>query len=113
MIPEPREGERRILILVGRVHIHLQEGFAGEEVRVAIDGEERLRREAHTRRVLSLAFHEAFEVRDGPHVVSVSVPSRRIDKQIDIDANGDVHIGVGLHEDDLHVRVRATPFGYG
>ena len=82
-------------------------------MRIAIDGEERLCREAHTRRVLSLAFHESFEVGEGPHVVKVSVPSRRIEREIDVDATGDVYIGLGLHEDDLRVRIRATPFGYG
>ena len=103
----------RILIVVARVHIHLQEGFTGEEVRVAIDGEEKLCREARTRRVLSLAFHEKLEVDDGPHVVEVSIPSRAIEKRIDVDVKGDVYIAIGLHDDGLRVRMRETPFGYG
>ena len=98
---------------MGRLHVHLQEGFSGDEVRIAIDGEERLCREARSRRVLSLAFHETFEVEDGPHVVTVSIPSRGIEKQIDVDATAGVYIGLGLHDGDLRVRVRATPFGYG
>jgi hypothetical protein len=98
---------------MAHIHIHLQEGFSGEEVRVAIDREERMSREAHTKRVLSLAFHEEFEVVDGPHSVQVAIPSRKIEKQIDVDAHGDVYIGLGLREDGLRVHVRDSPFGYG
>jgi hypothetical protein len=95
------------------IHIHLQEGFSGEEVRVAIDGEDRMCREARTRQVLSLAFHEAFEVADGPHTVDVAIPSRNIERRIEVEAKGDVHIGLGLRENELRARVSNTAFGYG
>jgi hypothetical protein len=94
------------------LHIDLQEGFAGEEVRVAIDGEERLCQEARTKRVLALASRHAFEAADGPHVVEIAIPSRGIEKRIEVDALGDVHIGIGLG-DELRVRIRDSRFGYG
>ena len=99
---------------MARLHIHLQEGFGGEDVAVTVDGEERLRRDdVRTRRVLGLAFHDAFEVADGPHIVKVSIPARGIEKAIDVDALGDVYVGLGLSGDDLRVRVTGTRFGYG
>ena len=99
---------------VATLHLDLQEGFSGEEVGIAIDGEERLRREVRTRRVLSLASHDTFDVQDGPHVVVVSIPERGIEKRIEVEVKGDVYVGLGLRDEgDLRVRVQDTRFGYG
>jgi hypothetical protein len=96
------------------LHIHLQEGFCGEEVVVTVDGEERLRKgDVRTRRMLALASHDTFDVAEGPHAVDISIPARGIEKRIDVDAQGDVYVGLGLASDGLRVRVRDTRFGYG
>ncbi|HWW61459.1 MAG TPA: hypothetical protein VN181_08840 [Thermoanaerobaculia bacterium] len=92
--------------------IHLQEGFAGDEVIVRIDGEERLRRAAvHTRRALSLAEHVTFEVDAGAHVIDVSV--RGIERRIAVDVADKLYVGIGVKDDELRVRVRDKQFGYG
>lgn len=94
--------------------IHLQEGFEGEEVVVRVDGEERLRRDAvRTRRALALAEHVSFDVDAGPRIVEVSIPTKSIEKRLEVEVRDRLYIGLGLAGDELRVRIRDKPFGYG
>lgn len=99
---------------MARLGLHLQEGFAGEEVVVRVNGEERLRREGvRTRRVLGLAEHVELDVDDGPLSIEVSVPARGLEKRIELEADDEVYVGISLTGDDFRVITRKKPFGYG
>lgn len=99
---------------MARVGIHLQDGFTGDQVVVRVNGEERLRRDdVRTRRVLGLAEHAELDVDDGPLSIEVSVPGRGLEKRLELEASGEVHVGVSLAGDDVRMITRKTPFGYG
>jgi hypothetical protein len=94
--------------------IHLQEGFESDDVVVRIDGEEKLRRDAVvTRKAIALAEHVTFDVDDGPHTIDLSIPSRGIEKHVNVEVAGRLYVGIGLKGDELLVRVRDKQFGYG
>ena len=99
---------------MAKLGIHLQDGFTGEEIVVKVNGEERLRRkDVRTRRVLGLAEHSEIDVDDGPLSIEVSVPSRGLEKHVNLEASDKVYVGISLAGDDVRVIARKTPFGYG
>ena len=99
---------------MARLGVHLQDGFSGDEVVVKVNGKERLRRSAvSTRRVLGLAERAEIEVEDGPLSIEISVPNRGLEKCVEIEASGEVHLGASLAGDGIRVITRDKPFGYG
>jgi hypothetical protein len=97
-----------------RLGIHLQDGFTGDEIVVKINGEERLRRkDVRTKRVLGLAEHAELDVDDGPLSIAVSVPSRGLEKRIELEGSDEAYIGISLIDDDIRMIRSKTPFGYG
>jgi hypothetical protein len=100
---------------MGKLGIHLQNGFDGDEVVVRVNGNELMRRnDVRTRRILGLAAHEEFEVGDGPLSLDVSIPGRGVEKHIELDEGGNErYVGLSLEDGDLRVIQRSTPFGYG
>jgi hypothetical protein len=93
--------------------IDLQEGFEGDEVVVKVNGEELFRSaDVRTRRAAGLATHARFTVDDGPLSIEVSVPSRGIEKRIDVDARDRLFLGLSITGDDVRVIQRSQPFGY-
>jgi hypothetical protein len=98
-----------------RLHLHFQEGFRGDDVVIRVDGEECLRlaglqsKPAHGYADLK----NSVEVAEGAHAVEISIPSRQIEKRIDVDAKGDLYIGIGLGPDEARVRIRHDAPGYG
>ena len=99
---------------MARLTIHLQNGFDDDEVVIRSGGEELLRRTGvKTRRVLGLAEHTGIDVPDGPRSLDISVPNRGLEKHLDLDVEGDVHVGVSVDGNGLRVITRDKPFGYG
>jgi hypothetical protein len=99
---------------MAKLGIHLQDGFTGDEIAVRINGEERLHHDGvRTRRVLGLAEHTELAVDDGPLSIEISVPTRGLEKRIELEASDEVHLGVSLTGNDIQVITRKTPFGYG
>ena len=99
---------------MAKLGVHLQDGFSGDEVVVKVNGEERLRRSAvSTRRVLGLAERAEIEVEDGPLSIEISVPNRGLEKRVEIEASGEIHLGASLAGDGIRVITRDKPFGYG
>jgi hypothetical protein len=97
-----------------RLGIHLQGGFDGEEIVVKINGEERMRRAGvRTRRALGLAEHVELDAGDGPLAIEISVPTRGLEKRIELEPSHEVYLGVSLTAGDIRVITRKTPFGYG
>ena len=93
------------------LHVDLQEGFTGHEVVVKVDGEERFRGEVRSKLALAIAAHLHFDVGDGPHTIEISIPDRGIAESIEVpDAH---HVGIGLGDAGLRVRMGQKPFGYG
>ena len=79
--------------------LHFQDGFAGEVVEVAVDGDLRMRRELRTRLQISLAHIEEIEVQPGQEIV-VTVPARRLSKGIEAKAT-DRWFTVDVEGDEL------------
>jgi len=93
------------------LHVDLQEGFTGHEVVVKIDGQERFRGEVRSKLALAIASHLQFDVGDGAHTIEISVPDRGIAESIEVhDAH---HVGIGIGDAGVRVRMREKPFGYG
>jgi len=99
---------------MARLGIHLQKGFTDDEVVVRVNGEECLHRQGvRTRGVLGLAEHAELEVKGGPLSLEISVPSRGIEKRVELEASDETYVGISLTGEDLRVITRKTPFGYG
>ena len=99
---------------MARLTVHLQNGFQNDDVVIRSDDRELLRRAGvTTRRILGLAEHTAFDLPDGPLSLDVSIPNRGIEKHLDLDLKGDVHVGLSVDQNGLQVITRDKPFGYG
>ena len=99
---------------MGKLTIHLQNGFESDDVVIASAGRELFRRAGvQTKRLLGLAEHATVDVPDGPLELDVAIPSRGIQRRIDLDASSDTHLGLSIEGDDLRVIKRDKPFGYG
>lgn len=96
------------------LRIDLQDGFQDDDVVVKVDGEERLRQAGvTTKKVLGLAGSVTVDVPEGQRSIELSVPSRGVTKQVDIDTEKTTHVGLSLAGHDVTVIVRDKPFGYG
>ena len=95
------------------LHIALEEGFSDDEVTVAVDDAEVLRRAGlSTRMQLGLAEATDATVEPGRHVVSVSV--RGISQAIEVEVEHELFLGISLSRsgDAIEHRVSDQPFGY-
>jgi hypothetical protein len=99
---------------MAKLGIDLQDGFEGDDVVVKINGQEVMRRgDVSTKRILGLAGSHRAEVGNGPVTIEVSVPSRRIEHRLEVDASNDVYVGLSLVNGRLEPIIRKKPFGYG
>lgn len=94
--------------------IDLQEGFTGETVVIAIDGQAVERRPGvKTRLQTGLAESLNVQVPMGSLQVSVSVPEKGADATIAVDASTTPWLGVSLDaEGGIRLQPSATMFGY-
>lgn len=90
--------------------IHFQEGFSGQHVVVAVDGEVRLEFEARTRFQTGLARLERIRLDPG-QVVSVAVSEDDVSDEYQVDE--DVRwIAVNLVDNHLSIRPQKSGPGY-
>jgi hypothetical protein len=99
---------------MAKLGIHLQNGFENDEVIVRAGGQELMRREnVSTRRILGVAAHDEFDVSGEPLSLHVSIPSRDVEQDIELEAGEERYVGISLDGGALRVSKRAKPFGYG
>ena len=53
------------------------------------------------------------DVPEGALSIELSVPSRGVTKQVDVDTEKTTHVGLSLAGQDVTVLMRDKPFGYG
>ena len=93
--------------------IDLQEGFEGEEVVVCVDGREAARRGGvRTKRTLGLADSLEVEVPEGTATVEIAVPSRKLEKSVEVHSGKTPYLGVSLSGGQITVLPYPEPFGY-
>lgn len=93
--------------------IDLQEGFEGDEVIVRVDGQEAARRaKVRTQRMLGLAETLQVQVPADHATVEIAVPSRRLNKRVDIRPKETPYLGVSLRGGEISVLPYPEPFGY-
>jgi hypothetical protein len=95
------------------LHVALQEGFAHDEVRIAVDGREVFHeRDVSTRLQIGLAAKADVEAERGRHELTVSV--RGIASTFAVEMGDAVHVGISLDRSGTRIehRVSGTPFGY-
>jgi hypothetical protein len=97
---------------VATLHITMEEGFEDDEVVVALDGAELLRRSLSTRMQIGRAGAVEATVEPGAHTVSVS--ARGAAAQIPVEVEDELFLGVSLSRsgDAIEHRVSREPFGY-
>ena len=98
------------------ITVDLQEGFRGEHVRIAVDGQEQFAsRNVRTSPLVGLAATFSATPRGPRCRLSVDLVDRGVTHDFAIDVASDTTF-VGLQLDDTGVlrhAVRASPFGYG
>ena len=98
---------------MSRLRVDLQEGFAGDDVDIRINGRESLHKEGvTTKRVLGLATSSEIEVPDGPVSVEIEVPTKQLSKTISLEGAESSHLGVSIQDGEIKVIVSSKRFGY-
>jgi hypothetical protein len=98
---------------MGTLHIHLQEGFEGDEVVVDTGGTAAYRTpEARTRPQLGVAEMAEVQVPDGEVEVTIRVPGRGLTRAVRVSVVGAAYLGVSLEGNRIETRVSAEGFGY-
>jgi hypothetical protein len=98
---------------MGRLTIHLQDGFVGDTVSVRVDGKEVFHKTG-VRTKLPLGYADVFEteVPEGGAHVEVEVPSRHLSDSFQVQADPRAHVGISIHNDKVGHLVSRKAFGY-
>lgn len=96
------------------LHVHLQDGFSGEPVRIRLDGKTVIENSAVTTRPqLGLAEIIPLELPAGRHTLEVQVPAHTQAETITLQPGQELHLGLSLGPDGgLSLRISESPFGY-
>jgi hypothetical protein len=95
------------------LRIDLQDRFAGDEVRIAVDGRQVFhKRGVTTKLLLGLADSVQVPVAGKVAVVEIAVPSRKLSRTERVGMKGDTFLGVSLSDRGIDVIVSDKPFGY-
>jgi hypothetical protein len=94
------------------LHLAFEEGFAGDEVSVTVDGERVFHAESLTTRMqIGLATTAEYEVSAGKH--SLGVSCRGVTDTFDVDVVDTVYVGISLTRSGaIEHRISNAPFGY-
>jgi len=96
------------------MHIHLQEGFTGQPVRLRVNGTEVFSGSPKTRLQIGLAHQVECEVGDrGAAVVEIELPDERISETFRVEPSLNPYAGLSLdRQGKVQVKLSAEPFGY-
>ena len=98
---------------MSRLRVDLQEGFAGDDVDIKINGRESLHKKGvTTKRALGLATSSEIEVPDGPVSVEIEVPTKQLSKTISLEGAESSHLGVSIQDGEIKIIVSSKRFGY-
>ncbi len=96
------------------LRIDLQEGFDGDDVILRVDGEECLhRQDVRTKRTLGVAGNVKVEVEAGARTLQIELPGRGVTRDIPLDVQGRLYVGLSLRDGEVDALIRDKPFGYG
>ena len=99
---------------MSRLHVALQEGFAGDTVVCRINDRDVYRKEGLRTR-LQIGHADSFEceVPDGRAEVEISIENRGLKERLAPEVSGDTYIGVSVNREGvIEHKVQKTPFGY-
>lgn len=96
------------------VHVHLQEGFEAEPVRVSIDDRVVLDDPAvRTKPQIGLAHTLEADTTAEHIVVHVELDRRHTERRVEVDPQRTPWVGVSVgHNGEVLVRMQSEPFGY-
>ena len=90
--------------------IDLQDGFAGDEVIVRLNGREVSRlTDVRTKRTLGLAKSLEVTAPDGPVTLEIEIPAKQARGTTEV---REPHVGVSLRGSDVRFIANEKPFGY-
>ena len=96
-----------------RVTVDLQEGFAGQEVRITAGGQQLFRKAVKTRHQIGLAERFQFEPEGRDQLeLRVELVGEGSQVRIALPAEGAAHVGISLVDGRLEARVSKEPFQY-
>ena len=97
---------------MGALTVDLQDGFDGDEVEIAVNGERRWQQDGVTTNVaVSLAASVPLEVPNGPADVRVSLPDRGLAASLLVDVAGDVQLAANVEDGRLRLeRLAERPY---
>jgi hypothetical protein len=99
---------------MARLHIALQEGFAGDTVSVRVNGSEVARRSnVATRNQIGFAEAIELDVNEGEIQLELRVESRSLEQRMPMRVVGTTYLGVSIErEGKLRSEVSQQPFRY-
>jgi hypothetical protein len=97
---------------VAKVHLELQEGWAGEPVEIRVAGSRRYSGRPVTRLQTGFADAVQVDVEGDSLALDVRVPARSIANERVIHVADEHWVGLSLRDDEVRIVDQATPFGY-
>lgn len=98
---------------MGRLTIHLQDGFDDDTVVIRVEGKEVFHKAGvQTKLLLGYADIIEAEVPEGLASVEVGVPSRQVSDSFQVEVQPKAHVGISLHGDTIRHLVSKRAFGY-
>jgi hypothetical protein len=97
---------------VGELSVHLLEGFADDRVELTVDGEILSEDAVTTQLLLGLAATLVAEIRDGPAVAEIRVPTRGLSATLALEVRGHTHLLVSIEDGALAYQVSDAAPGY-
>ena len=96
------------------LHVHLQEGFANDSVRIRVGGREVFAKDGVTTKLL-LGYADTLDVQvvEGLVNVEVVVSSRNISTTIPLQVARATYLGISIEHGTIEHLISDQPFGYG
>ena len=99
---------------MARLHVALQEGFAGDTVSVRVNGSEVARRsDVATRNQIGFAEAIELDIDEGEIELELEIESRSLERRMPMRVVGTTYVGVSIERDGkLRCEVSQQPFRY-
>jgi hypothetical protein len=94
------------------LHVSLQEGFANDQVTVAINGQQVLDEQVTTHPMHGHATSFEAQVPEGTVTIDLRVPSRNLSRSLTVDVHDTVYLGVAIRDGLIEHRLSNRPFVY-
>jgi len=97
-----------------KLHVNLQDGFNGDEVKISINNKQVYhKKNVKTRTQISLADVLESQVNNGTAVIEIELVNKQIKQVIETQVTDSLHIGVSVSaQNEIVYHIQHTPFHY-